>query len=67
MIIATVLGLTKKSVFIKFIFLNITKMLKFTLLNGYGIKFIIKSIKKNIEYILKFINFKTQKIILEAI
>lgn len=67
MIIATVLGLTKKSVFVKFIFLNMTKMLKFTLLNGYGIKFIIKSIKKNIEYILKFINFKTQKIILEAI
>ena len=67
MIIATVLGLTKKSVFVKFIFLNITKMLKFTLLNGYGIKFIIKSIKKNIEYILKFINFKTQKIILETI
>lgn len=67
MIIATVLGLTKKSVFVKFIFLNITKMLKFTLLNGYGIKFIIKSIKKNIEYILKFINFKTRNIILETI
>lgn len=67
MIIATVLGLTKKSVFVKFIFLNITKMLKFTLLNGYGIKFIIKSIKKNIEHSLKFINFKTQKIILETI
>lgn len=46
MIIATVLELTKKSVFVKFIFLNMTKMLKFTLLNGYGIKFIIKSIKK---------------------
>lgn len=67
MIIATVSGLTKKSVFVKFIFLNMTKMLKFALLDGYGIKFIIKSIKKNIEYILKFINFKTQKIILEAI
>lgn len=46
MIIATVLGLTKKSAFVKFIFLNMTKMLKFALLNGYGIKFIIKSIKK---------------------
>lgn len=67
MIIATVLELTKKSVFVKFIFLNITKMLKFTLLNGYGIKFIIKSIKKNIEHTFKFINFKTQKIILETI
>lgn len=67
MIIATVFGLTKKSVFVKFIFLNMTKMLKFALLNGYGIKFIIKSIKKNIEYILKFINFKTRNIILETI
>lgn len=67
MIIATVFGLTKKSVFVKFIFLNMTKMLKFALLDGYGIKFIIKSIKKNIEYILKFINFKTRNIILETI
>lgn len=67
MIIATVFGLTKKSVFVKFIFLNMPKMLKFALLDGYGIKFIIKSIKKNIEYSLKFINFKTQKIILEVI
>ena len=67
MIIATVFRITKKSVFVKFIFLNMTKMLKFALLNGYGIKFIIKSIKKNIEYILKFINFKTRNIILETI
>lgn len=67
MIIATVFGLTKKSVFVKFIFLNMPKMLKFALLDGYGIKFIIKSIKKNIEYSLKFINFKTRKIILEVI
>lgn len=67
MIIKTILGLTKKSVFVKFIFLNTTKMLKFVLLDGYGIKFIIKSIKKNIEHSLKFINFKTRKIILEVI
>ncbi len=44
-----------------------TKMLKVALLNNYVINFIIKSIKKNIEHILKFINFKTQKIILETI
>ena len=67
MIIATVFGLTKKSTFVKFIFLNMAKMLKFALLNSYGINFIIKSIKKNIEYILKFINFKTRNIILETI
>lgn len=67
MIIATVSGLTKKSVFVKFIFLNMIKILKFALLDGYGIKFIIKSIKKNIEHTFKFINFKTQKIILETV
>lgn len=57
MIIATVSGLTKKSVFVKFIFLNTTKMLKFALLDGYGIKFIIKSIKKKYRAFIEIYKF----------